>query len=176
MKRIVLLFVLAVMLCPAFNSAAKAEGEPIYTLSVTKSNGGILSLINLYGNVVYNETMDEMCSVICATLTCYGQGYTRCRVPSDAGNYVQPLQARRLPTGFATTVNTLLEQSERKIEQGVQRGSETKKVMPNYSTRSTGNRTNRDLFIYSSKWNCNNSGNGTVTISLYKTDASVLGM
>ncbi|MBQ9508336.1 MAG: hypothetical protein IKP54_03175 [Bacteroidales bacterium] len=176
MKRIALLFVLAAMLCPAFHSTANAEGDPLYTLTVSKMNGGILSLINLYGNVTYSETFDDLCGVINAELRCYGQGYTRCRVPADAGNYVQPTQARQLPTGFANTVNSLLEQSDRKVEQGVRNGSESKKVMPTQATRSTGSRDSRDMYIYTSRWNCNNSGEGTVTISLYKTNASVLGL
>ena len=175
MKKIALLLVLAVMLCPAFNRSANAEGEPLYTLSVSKCNGGFLSLINLYGNVTYSESYDDLTNCICAQLTCYGQGYTRCRVPSDAGNYVPPLQARSLPAGFATTVNTLLEQSESRVEQGVCKGSESKKVMPtrNYSS---DNSNRRSLYIYDSRWNCNNIGEGSVTISVYKTDATSLGL
>lgn len=176
MKRIALLFVLAVMLCPAFNSAAKAEGEPLYTLTVTKANGGLLALVNLYGNVTYDEVYDANTNVINAVMTCYGQGYTRCRVPSDAGNYVAPLQARRLPTGFASTVNTLLDQSEQKVEQGVRSGSESKKVLPSQTARSNSSRESRDMYIYTSRWNCNNYGEGTVTVSVYKTDASALGL
>ena len=176
MKRVALLFVLAAMLCPAFNSAAKAEGEPLYTLTVTKANGGILSLINLYGNVTYDEVYDAGNNVINAVMTCYGQGFTRCRVPSDAGNYVIPMQqARQLPAGFANTLNTLLEQSERNVEQGVNSGSASKKVLPSQSSRSADNRTSRAMYIYSSQWNCNSNGEGTVTINLYKTDASLLG-
>ena len=176
MKKVALLFVLAVMLCPAFNSTASAEGEPLYTLTVSKLNGGILSLINLYGNVNYSETYDDMCGVINAELRCYGQGYTRCRVPADAGNYVPPTQARTLPAGFANTVNSLLDQSERKVEQGIRRGSESKKVLPSQATRTASSRTGRDMYIYSSRWNCNSNGEGTVTINLYKTDASSLGL
>ena len=175
MKKIVLLLVLAVMLCPAFNRSAKAEGDPLYTLSVSKCNGGLLSLINLYGNVSYSETYDNLTNCINAQLNCYGQGYTRCRVPSDTGNYVPPTQARSLPAGFSTTVNDLLEQSESKVEQGVCRGSASKKVIP--ASRNTSNHNSRnDMYIYSSKWNCNSAGEGTVTISVYKTNASSLGL
>lgn len=174
MKKIVLLLVLAVMLCPAFNRTAKAEGDPLYTLSVSKSNGGILSLINLYGNVSYSETYDDLTNCINARLNCYGQGYTRCRVPADAGNYVPPTP-ERLPSGFATTVNGLLEQSENKVVQGVCRGSASKKVMAT-SRNSSSNNSRNDLYIYSTKWNCNSAGDGTVTIFVYKTDASVLGL
>lgn len=173
MKKVVLLFVLAVMLCPAFNRTAHAE-SPLYTLSVSKVNGGILSLINLYGSVSYNETYDNLSNTIHASLNCYGQGYTRCRVPADAGNYVPPTQARQLPAGFANTVNAMLEQSERNVENGVTRGSDSKKVMPSQNARN--NNDSRSMYIYTSKWNCNNTGDGTMTISLYKTDASALGM
>jgi len=176
MKRIALLFVLAVMLCPAFNSAAKAEGEPLYTLTVTRANGGILALVNLYGNVTYDEVYDANTNVINAVMTCYGQGFTRCRIPSDAGNYVAPLQARRLPAGFASTVNSLLDLSERKVEQGVRNGSDSKKVLPSQTGRASENGTRRDLYIYTSRWQCNSYGEGTVTINLYKTDASSLGL
>lgn len=179
MKKIALLFVLAVMLCPAFNSAAKAEGEPLYTLSVSKHNGGILSLINLYGNVTYSETMDDMCNTICATLTCYGQGYTRCRVPSDAGNYTNNTQ-RVLPTGIATVINGMLEKSEQQLERGVRNGMDSKKVMsPNStaSSRSADNRSvRRPMYVYSSRWNYNDRGEGTVNVSLFEVDASSLGM
>jgi hypothetical protein len=178
MKKIALLFVLAVMLCPAFNSAAKAEGEPLYTLSVNKCNGGILSLINLYGNVTYNEVMDDLCNTINATLTCYGQGFTRCRVPSDAGNYV-PNTQRSLPTGLADAVNTMLEKSEQQAERGVRTGAETKKVLPQSSMNSRNGSTQnarRPMYVYSSRWNLNGNGDGTVNISLYETDASRLGM
>ena len=173
MKRVALLFVLAVMLCPAFIRTAHAE-SPLYTLSVSKVNGGLLSLVNLYGSVTYSETYDELVNTIHATLNCYGQGYTRCRIPSDAGNYVPPTQARQMPAGFANTVNALLDQSERSVSNGVTRGTDSKKVMPAQNGR-TGNNC-RNMYIYTSKWNCNNTGDGTVTISLYKTDASVLGM
>ena len=169
MKRITLFFVLAVMLCPTFNSAARAEGEPLYTLTVTRANGGLLALVNLYGNVTYDEVYDVNTNVINAVMTCYGQGFTRCRIPSDAGNYVAPLQARSLPTGFASTVNTLLDQSERKMEQGVRSGSESKKVLPTQTARSSSNRTSRDMYVYTSRWQFNNYGEGTVTINLYKT-------
>ena len=177
MKKIALLFVLAVMLCPAFNSAANAEA-PIYTLSVNKCNGGILSLINLYGNVTYNEVMDDMCNTINATLTCYGQGYTRCRVPSDAGNYT-PNTQRILPAGMASVVNSMLEKSEQQMERGVKVGSESKKVLPQSSvnSRNSGNQNaRRSMYVYSSRWNFNDHGEGTVNISLYETDASILGM
>jgi hypothetical protein len=178
MKKIALLFVLAVMLCPAFNSAAKAEGEPLYTLSVSKHNGGILSLINLYGNVTYSETMDDMCNTINATLTCYGQGYTRCRVPSDAGNYTNNTQ-RVLPTGLATVINDMLEKSEQQLERGVRNGMDSKKVMSTNtsSRRSVDSRTaRRPMYVYSSRWNYNDRGEGTVNVSLFEVDASVLGM
>lgn len=174
MKRVALFFVLAVMLCPAFNSEAKADA-PIYTLSVSKSNGGILSLINLYGSVNYSETYDDLCDVINAELRCFGQGYTRCRVPSDAGNYIPPTQARQLPAGFANAVNNLLEQSDRRIEQGFLQGADSKKVIPNQNVRFSSD-CRKMMYIYSSRWNCDNDGNGNVTISLYKTDASLLGM
>lgn len=177
MKKIALLFVLAVMLCPAFNSAAKADA-PIYTLSVNKCNGGLLSLINLYGNVTYSEVMDDMCNTINATLTCYGQGYTRCRVPSDAGNYT-PNTQRSLPTGMAVVVNSMLEKSEQQVERGIRTGSDTKKVLPQGSvyTRNSGNQNaRRPMYIYSSNWNVNDRGEGTVRVSLYETDASRLGM
>lgn len=177
MKKIALLFVLAVMLCPAFNSAAKADA-PLYTLSVSKHNGGLLSLINLYGNVTYNEVMDDMCSTINATLTCYGQGYTRCRVPSDAGNYTPNTQSI-LPIGFADVINSMLEKSELQAERGLKAGVDSKKVLPQNGmpTKSTGNQqSRRPLFIYSSRWNVNDRGEGTVNVSLYETDASILGL
>lgn len=173
MKKVALLLVFAAMLCPAFNRTAHAE-SPLYTLSVSKVNGGILSLVNLYGSVSYSETYDELVNTIHATLNCYGQGYTRCRIPADAGNYVPPTQARQMPAGFASTINSLLEQSERKVENGVFRGSDSKKVLPTQNTRSSN--TSRNMYIYTSKWNNADAGNGTVTISLYKTDASALGM
>ncbi|MBO4654695.1 MAG: hypothetical protein J5644_04035 [Bacteroidales bacterium] len=180
MKKIAVLLVLAVMLCPAFNRTANAEGDPLYTLSVSKSNGGILSLINLYGNVVYNETLDETCSVVCASLTCYGQGYTRCRVPSDAGNYATATQCRSLPAGMATVVNNLLEQSELQMQNGVKIGAQSKKIIPQSNSvkvRTAGNQTvRRPMYVYSSRWNFNDSGEGTVKISLYETDASLLGL
>lgn len=180
MKKIALLFVLAVMLCPAFNSAAKAESEsPLYTLTVTKCNGGILSLINLYGNVTYNEVMDDMCNTINATLTCYGQGFTRCRVPSDAGNYTPNIQ-RTLPAGFADVINSMLEKSEQQAERGVTTGAESKKVLPQSSmnSRNGGSVQNarRPMYVYSSRWNVNDRGEGTVNISLFETEASRLGM
>ena len=177
MKKIALFFVLAVMLCPAFNSPAKADA-PIYTVSVNKCNGGLLSLINLYGNVTYSEVMDDMCNTINATLTCYGQGYTRCRVPSDAGNYT-PNTQRSLPTGMAVVVNSMLEKSEQQVERGIRTGSDTKKVLPQGSvyTRNSGNQNaRRPMYIYSSNWNVNDRGEGTVRVSLYETDASRLGM
>ncbi len=177
MKKIALLFVLAVMLCPAFISTAKADA-PLYTLSVNKCNGGILSLINLYGNVTYNEVMDDMCNTINATLTCYGQGYTRCRVPSDAGNYI-PNTQRTLPAGFANVINSMLEKSEQQAERGVTTGTESKKVLPQSSMNSRNGSTQnarRLMYVYSSRWNVNDHGDGTVYISLYETDASRLGM
>ncbi len=177
MKKIALLFVLAVMLCPAFNSAAKADA-PLYTLSVSKYNGGLLSLINLYGNVTYNEVTDELCNTINATLTCYGQGFTRCRVPSDAGNYT-PNTQRALPAGLASVVNGMLEKSEQQVERGVKTGSDCKKVLPQSSTpiRSCGNQNaRRPMYVYSSRWNVNDRGEGTVKVSLYEADASMLGM
>lgn len=179
MKKIALLLVLAVMLCPAFNRTANAEGDPLYTLSVSKSNGGILSLINLYGNVSYNESMDETCSVICATLNCYGQGYTRCRVPSDAGNYATATQCRSLPAGMATTINNMLANSEQQMQRGVRNGTESKKVIPQSSMNSRNNsdqRVRRPMYVYSSRWNFNAHGEGTVNITLYETDASLLGL
>ncbi len=174
MKKIALLLVLAVMLCPAFNRSAKAE-SPLYTLSVSKCNGGLLSLINLYGNVSYSECYDDLTNCISAQLNCYGQGFTRCRIPADAGNYVPPTQAKVLPAGFATTVNTLLEQSENKVEQGVCRGVTSKKVMPTRENQMD-NSARKSLYIYDSRWNCNNLGDGSVTITVYKTDASSLGL
>ena len=177
MKKIALLFVLAVMLCPAFNSTAKAE-SPLYTLSVTKCNGGILSLINLYGNVTYNEVMDDLCNTINATLTCYGQGFTRCRVPSDAGNYTPSFQ-RSLPTGLATVINGMLEKSEQQAERGIRTGGDSKKVLPQNSvrTRASGNQQARcPMYIYSTRWDVNDRGEGTVKVTLYETDASLIGM
>lgn len=177
MKKIALLFVLAVMLCPAFNSAANAEA-PIYTLSVSKYNGGVLSLVNLYGNVTYNEVMDDMCNTINATLTCYGQGYTRCRVPSDAGNYTTNT-LRTLPAGMASVINEMLGKTEQQMQNGVKVGSDSKKVLPQNSaySRNSGNQnTRRPMYIYSSRWNFNDNGEGTVKISLYEADASALGM
>ena len=177
MKKIALLFVLAVMLCPTFNSAANAEA-PIYTLSVSKYNGGVLSLVNLYGNVTYNEVMDDMCNTINATLTCYGQGYTRCRVPSDAGNYTSNTQ-RSLPTGMSVVINSMLEKSEQQAERGIKTGSDSKKVLPQgsmYSRNSGSQNARRPMYIYSSNWNVNDRGEGTVKVSLYEADASIMGM
>lgn len=172
MKKVVLFFVLAVMFCPVFNTV-KAEA-PIYTLSVSKSNGGFLSMVNLYGIVNYSETFDEMCNVINAELRCFGQGFTRCRVPSDAGNYVAPLHTSHFPASFASSINELLEQSEGKVEQGVLRGVGTKKVIATQDVR-LANDNRRMMYVYSSRWDCNNAGEGTITINLFKTDASILG-
>ena len=95
-------------------------------------------------------------------------------MPSDAGNYVPPLQAKSLPAGLATTVNALLEKSERKVEQGVCQGMEAKKVIATRDNFSSSTNS-KSLYIYDSKWNCNDIGEGSVTISVYKTDASTLG-
>ena len=85
------------------------------------------------------------------------------------------MQARSLPKGFSATVNSLIEQSERNVEQGVFRGMAAKKVL-SIGDCSTDNSNRKSIYIFDSKWNCNDIGEGSVTISIYKTDASSLGL
>lgn len=182
MKKFALLLLIAVMLVPAFNRTVKAE-SPVYTLTVNKCNGGFLSLINLYGNVTYSEVYDAGNNCINGVMNCYGQGYTRCRVPSDAGNYNNSLvpTTDMLPEGVAEVVNGMIDNSERKFELGQLKGSESKKVLPTTSSvKSTSSRSSaackKPMYVYSSKWNYDANSNGSMTISVYKMDASILGL
>ena len=80
---------------------------------------------------------------------------------------------------MAVVVNSMLEKSEQQVERGIRTGSDTKKVLPQGSvyTRNSGNQNaRRPMYIYSSNWNVNDRGEGTVRVSLYETDASRLGM
>lgn len=178
MKRLALLVLMAVMLIPALNRTANAE-SPVYTLTVTKSNGGFLSLFNLYGNVTYSEVYDAGVNCIRGVMTCYGRGCVPCRVPEDAGNYTNGMVpiATSLPVGFANAINGLIEQSERKFDAGILNGSDSRKVMATKTaTRGTSaQKSNKSLYIYTSSWNYDAKSDGSMTISLYETDPSALG-
>lgn len=183
MKKLALLFVVAVMLCPAYNRAANTGTENVYTLSVSKQNGGVLSIFNLYGNVTYSETYvngSNPTDGVRAQLLCYGSGFSRCRVPSDAGYHVPVTTAAAAPAELAKVVNAMIEKSENQFSQGICRGNETKKVMTttSVSDRNTLGRenSNRKLLIYSSKWNYDQNGNGTMTITLTATNPALLGL
>lgn len=178
MKKLALLVLMAVMLVPALNRSANAEA-PIYTLTVNKSNGGFLSLFNLYGNVTYSEVYDAGVNCIRGVMNCYGRGCVPCRIPEDAGNYnngITPITSD-LPVGFTAAVNGLIEQSERQFEAGIKKGAESKKVMPTATTRGiSAQKSKKSLYIYTSNWKYDEKADGQMTINLYKTDASVLGL
>lgn len=178
MKKLALLVFMAVMLVPALNRSASAEA-PVYTLSVNKSNGGFLSLFNLYGNVTYSELYDAGLNCIKGVLNCYGRGCIPCRLPEDAGNYtngVTPVAAK-IPAGFVAAVNGLIEQSESQFEAGILKGASSKKVMtPNSATKVGGaQKSKKSMYIYTSNWKYNEKADGQMTINLYETDASSLG-
>lgn len=180
MKKLALLFVLAVMLCPAFQMTASAE-KPVYTLNVNKSNGGFLALFNLYGTVNYAESQAVQVGefqCVNATLTCTGSGFLRCRVPSESGYWLSQNQTTSCritsPGSFVTTINQLIENSEQKFEKGTLIGKETKKVAPD--TRLSTSSNKYKISVYNSSWKYDEKGNGSMTIQLFLLDPKQVGM
>ncbi len=194
MKRIALLVLLAFMVAPAFNKITNAAEQPVYTLSVEKSNGGFFALFNLYGNVSYNEHYDPEKMTIDAQLRCTGRGFSPCRVPEDAGTIALPTNNLVLPgilpanaqTSFANEINAMIEESENKFEAGIYDGSKTKKVLlpqnnlntsaaRNNGSVSRNNVNSRPLIVYTSNWKYDSKGDGKMKINVYKMDSSLIG-
>lgn len=194
MKKIALLVLFALLAAPSFNKIANAAEQPIYTLSVEKSNGGFFALFNLYGNVSYDEELSLDGRTIKGRLRCTGRGFTPCRVPEDAGtialgtsNLVLPdVLQRNGQLCIANEINAMIEHSENQYEAGILTGSKTKKVLlpqsqlNTPSSRNDGsvgrtNSNNRPLILYTSNWRYDNRGDGNMNINIYKMDSSLLG-
>lgn len=194
MKRIALLVLLAFMVAPAFNKITNAAEQPVYTLSVEKSNGGFFALFNLYGNVSYNEHYNPEKMTIDAQLRCTGRGFSPCRVPEDAGTIALPTNNLVLPgvlppsaqISFANEINAMIEESENKFEAGKFDGSITKKVLlpqnnlntsaaRNNGSVSRNNVNSRPLVVYTSNWKYDSKGDGKMKINVYKMDSSLIG-
>lgn len=168
LKKLFLLFILSWFITPFLASAGAAPDEgdiPIVLIEVSKTNGGILSIINLYKDVQFT-LIGQSFDMITAKLHCSGAGFTPCRVPvgvvsSPGRGNMTTLEELSENNLFNQTVNYLLEYSENSCTNGKLEGSVTKKI-------SVVKNGTSQLYVFSGTWKYDRFGNGNMQIKIYK--------
>ncbi len=173
MKKILFILAISWMIYPLYLSAtpeAPDAERPVILVEVTKTNGGILSFLNLYRDVNFSVvgSTDEM---IAAQLHCSGAGFSVCRAPRDVvitQNSLNSTESFFYSETFNNVVNSLIIQSEKNIEKGIYSGTETQKIA--VSQLGTTN-----VYYCTATWKYNQRGDGNMSIAVYKNIVPVSG-
>lgn len=150
MKRIFLLFGTLFLACSVW-----ATGD-LPSIIIHKSNGGPWAFLNLYNDILYTPAQDDTHP---ATLDCTGSGYSSCRVPrNNALSFTSsPIGNPTLSPMFADAINQIIEASEQHINNGVMRGTQSKKIAVN-GTRGM------ETYVVKGNWEYNSRGGCTMYI------------
>lgn len=168
MKKLLIILAMAWIIFPGIISATPSPSppdapRPVILIEVTKSNGGIFSIFNLYRHVQFS--VDEISTdMVTAKLNCYGDGYSVCKAPNNVvtshgpGNSIEQFLYSEQ---CIRTVNALIEISEIAWGGGEFVGTASKKVSIMVNGTS-------QLYFYTATWKYDKNCNGTVLIKVYK--------
>ncbi len=168
MKKLLIILAIAWIVFPGMISATPSpappeEIRPVILIEVTKSNGGIFSIFNLYRDVQF--TVDEILTdMVTAKLHCYGAGYSVCKAPNNVVTSYGPgnsIEQFLYSDQCIRIVNALIEISETAWQKGQFVGTASKKM----STVVNGT---SQLYFYTATWKYDRNGDGTVLIKVYK--------
>lgn len=160
-------------ICILMASLTVLVGAPKKTLPkiiVRKTDGGSSATINRYNTVNYTPGDGETDPI--ATLDCYGEGLTACRVPrghtvmaNSLGNYndntSRRLQDININNRIIDAVNELIEFSETQVTNGKDKGKKSKTIAVNIL-----NTRRYDTFKLDAKWKYDQRGDGSMVISI----------
>lgn len=163
MKKALIILSIGFILLPTLGKAItilKKDKPLVVMMEISKSNGGYWAAVNLYANVDYHvDSYDATNNVIYARLNCEGNGYTACRVPHQTSQSGLPSavidKLGKMP--IESTINRLIESSEEAVAVGTLAGSQCRKAASNQAKGA-------QLFDYTSTWNFDRKGNGTMKI------------
>ena len=123
MKKLLLFIGLSVLTFGAF-------AEKVPSVIVSKSQGGLTALFNLYNYVHY--TPAEMTGSGVAQLDCAGSGFAPCRVPNctsltvNDGSTVTNVSQTSKVNAFVSAINDVIGQYEAALEQAYAENTSTK--------------------------------------------------
>jgi|ADurb_Gel_01_Slu_FD_contig_91_262311_length_676_multi_5_in_0_out_0_2 hypothetical protein len=168
MKKLLIILTIAWIVFPGIISATPSPAppedlRPVILIEVSKSNGGIFSIFNLYRDVQF--TVDEILTdMVTAKLRCYGAGYSVCKAPNNVVTSYGPgnsIEQFLYSDQCIRTVNALIEISETAWKKGEYAGTASKKI----STVVNGT---SQLYFYTATWKYDRNADGTVLIKVYK--------
>lgn len=159
MKKLFLLFSICLL-----GSTIFAKEQP--AVIVHKSNGGFWAWLNLYNDILYTPSSDELTP---ATLDCTGAGFSACRVPHTfntiGANSTITYRNDIVDGVLANAINELIERSEVEGAKGNLSGNASKTIaIPN------GSKGSYDTYMVKGNWQYSKSGEATMYIYINEND------
>ena len=158
---------------PSVESPAPEKEQPVFILvSVEKSNGGPGAVFNLYRNVNFSSTYNMEEGIVLGSLSCDGDGLSRCSVPRNAvQSGVRPNNTAKpeLDDKIVNTINEVLEKTVTNAKKSSKKsGSLSSKI-------GVRNETNGDteLVYFLANWKYDDNYNGKVTIQVSRDNSTL---